>query len=1102
LAREILGTRTQIVNWHGRYTEWADALDELREVLGGSSSLDDPAVAVAGFGQRRAFSEILVPGPSGIALTGKSRDEALASISLAGLRAAAADPANVSARLWAHYVIDGMSMEHAVETLQQAGVEDLGNAEDPRTFKRTTWLAGLGTLDFYPAKRARDLQALLRHLEEALDRLLDTSLALPMPRALASKRVRPDAPFVGREVERRTLHAAWDAVEGGDHAVVLVYAGAGMGKSELVYEFASTVREVATIVASEPSRSYNQPHAQVDELLKQLLDLASSIDPALPQLSEAGRRAIRRRFPDWWPPGEDTPTATSDTPSPPAVLGDDKQALHEATAALVEVVAARRPLVVVVEDLHDAEDDSLLAILSLIEERKARVLIVLTLRATSGPRSERIADLVAGSAGRAGPFDIILLEELPKEDLVELVDAVYNGSDRAELATRLFARTHGQPLYATSLLQSALRQTAGAAAELLKKLGPPADLAAYIRLRRAELRELEQRALEAASVIGRSFDLDLLARVLGESHTEVVAVIDALDDCGFVAQADRAGRAQFRHPLLREAVYRGTKKSTRANLHRAAAHALGSGTTPEQVSSYERHCRKASALHMEMHPLAVEAALLVAQNSVNRLAYAHAARTCQNAIAFAHTPSERARLLAQLGDAVWRWGDLQQARDHLQRAAGEARKVPPPDGVEVLASIAATLSVVSYQSNGSDPDMLALYEGALNLLPAEEVFWRVRLRTALAREAPTLFATRDLPEITQTTIDQAEQSGDPATQAYGRLLRSEVLLDELDPRPRIGVAKELVAAAEAAEDPYLLTIGHAVGLQAGLESLDRPTVDRSLEAVQAVATRFRFKFAQWHADALTAGRALYQLPLDHAAAAIERARETGPLGYGEVDLLYLVQWGFLMRELGRISDTEDFVRDGATKLKLLAWKAALACGLCEVDSGSRADEAAPLLAEFEEKGLDRLRRDGTYPLTLSFLAQAYAYRRDQVNAGKLLPVITACLGRHPATVPSTYWGSMDYYKGLLHATCEDFDTALSCFDRALEHDERIGSPLWRCHTLVARSQARRARQGATDSGAAHDEAEARAIADRNGYLRALQELDREHPQLIEAPAPA
>jgi tetratricopeptide (TPR) repeat protein len=829
----------------------------------------------------------------------------------------------------------------------------------------------------------------------------------------------------------------------------------------------------------------------VADLVRQIILFGAG--PVAPgAIDDLGARALRRLLPDLLGPDEDE----AGTANPAGEL----MALYDAIGGLLRLASSQRPIVVVIEDLHAATSDSARAVAALVEQRIPGVMFVLTHRLHE-PGSSVIGEL-ADVARTTGSFRSLRLGELAEEDLIELADGLPLGLDALEIGSELYRRTGGHPLFATSILESIARAGAASSGEHLHRSHIPHDIVEHIARRLGRLTPDAQDALEAAAVIGDELELDLWARVLQRPLDDsLVELVVEVEDSGLVADvAGRSGWLRFSHELVRDAVYRRLTALRRARLHRSVVEALGS--SPELVAARAHHCYEAAGMYAELRPSSVDASIAAARDGIERMAYGDAVHHYRRALELVQTDARRALVGAGLGDALWREGDLVEARHQLERAAALAREL---GSVELLAEIVTTMSAVAYQSIASDARLRDLYEEVLALLPDGEVFWRVRLVTAVIRETAPGQISHELRSKVAPALDLAVNDADPATRAYAHLIRHDAQLGDLDSSRRARTAAQVIAAAEAARDPHLLCEGHGFALSAALEQADLEAAQDAIAGCERTAERFRSPYARWQAALHRAGLAIFQKPLAEARAAIDEAREIGAsLAYREVEHMHSVQMALLRRELGRVISVDDIGPRDAAMYELTVWTASVAVGLCETRGGRQPERAIPLLDDIVRHGLDRMTPARSHPLTLGYLAEAFAYLRDRHGAGLVLPFAQASVRRHPIVVRAAiYCGSMDHRLGLLHATLGQYDAAIACFDAAYAIEMRMESPLWTCHTLVAHAQTLRARDEAGDGEAAAQlETRARTIADRYGYIRARQQLDGTTPPQIAAPARA
>jgi DNA-binding SARP family transcriptional activator len=238
---------------------------------------------------------------------------------------------------------------------------------------------------------------------------------------------------------------------------------------------------------------------------------------------------------------------------------------HRAVAAHL---GAHAPLLVVLDDLHWADEETLALLASLVREPlPPRVLLLATYRTTDVP--PRLRDLL-GRVARAEPVRVYLTG-LPAPAIPELVRAVTGRDVDAGTAAVIHQRSGGNPFFVR---------------ELARLLGTgdlsdvPAGVRDVVRHRVATLPGPVQDVLRQASVLGMDVDQELLP---GD-------VLDALETAaqrGFLVEQG-PGRFRFAHGLVRDTVYEDVSRSRRARWHAAVAAALAE-RRPGEVAALAHH---------------------------------------------------------------------------------------------------------------------------------------------------------------------------------------------------------------------------------------------------------------------------------------------------------------------------------------------------------------------------------------------------------------------------------------------------------------------------------------------------------------------------------
>jgi tetratricopeptide (TPR) repeat protein len=370
------------------------------------------------------------------------------------------------------------------------------------------------------------------------------------------------AQVVGRVEERALVASRWRLARAGEGQAVLLVGEAGMGKSRVAEAALDEIgREGLRLRVQCSPHHTNSALFPLVELLRGKLARWRRDDDAGPPLQRLLRRldfnAPRdRSLLTHLVSGEDGATADRLSAS------QRKDLTLKLLTRMGLALARRRPVVVLVEDVHWADPTTLDLLQDLIEAvATTPMLVLMTSRPEGAPALLRSTNLTA-----------VRLARLSREESSQLVDRLTAGMDLpAEARALIQDRAEGVPLFLEELTRFVLsgEQAEAAAAAVPESLS---DLLAAQLDRLGATRAVAQ----SASVIGRVFSRRMLALSMGCPESDLAAPLDQLIAAGVLVR-DRTGADRtfaFRHILLRDAAYRSLLDPSRRGLHLKIARVL------------------------------------------------------------------------------------------------------------------------------------------------------------------------------------------------------------------------------------------------------------------------------------------------------------------------------------------------------------------------------------------------------------------------------------------------------------------------------------------------------------------------------------------------
>ncbi|MGH2985560.1 MAG: ATP-binding protein, partial [Solirubrobacterales bacterium] len=392
---------------------------------------------------------------------------------------------------------------------------------------------------------------------------------------------------------------------------------------------------------------------------------------------------------------------------PARIAGEERYRIHRATRELLRVIAAIKPLVLVLDDAHWSDQASLELLHHLVRRPPSGpVLVAIAYRTGTMPDAWQA---IADAAAREDDLIRIEVGPLPRDDAEELLAGRID--DRA-LRDRVFDAAGGNPFFMRQVA-AAPQVVAETNTSLRGREGVPDAVVSAIREELALLAEPERKALRAAAVAGDPFDPALAAAAAGRDERELLPSLDELSRKGLIRPGDSPREFQFRHPLVWRGVDEDAPFGWRLEAHRRLAeHMARTGASA-----------MARAPHVEAaaKPGEVAAVAVLREAAETSLAQAPASAAHWFDAALRLLPEspeaaqERIGLLVAMATALGSTGRLEECRDRLREAfalippEAEAEHVKAVIGCATMENLLrnhaeATRMLVRELESLSDPD--------------------------------------------------------------------------------------------------------------------------------------------------------------------------------------------------------------------------------------------------------------------------------------------------------------------------------------------------------------------------------------------------------------
>jgi class 3 adenylate cyclase len=905
---------------------------------------------------------------------------------------------------------------------------------------------------------------------------------IPLPGRLA---VRPGVGVVGRTTELEVIADAFRRASTGEGRHVLLVSGeAGLGKTALVAEAARAAFEDGACVLfghceenlATPYQLFSEAldhyvtHAPEDQLLAHIETHGSELTPLV--------SALRNRIPDL------PPSKANDSDS-------ERFLLFAAVVGLLATVSEHQPIVLVLEDLQWADSGSLLLLRHLnAAEQDMRVLILCTYRDNELAHSDALRETLGALRRHDGVsrIDLAGLDDIGVVSFLEATAGEVLDDVGMGLARAVYRETDGNPFFVGEVLRhlseigAISRHASGRwmAEESLEHITLPDSVREVIGGRVVRLGKDAERALSMASVIGRDFDLDLLARSTKTSEDELLDILDAAASVDLVRELPDTGRYNFAHALVQHTLYEDLGFNRRARAHRQVAEALEDlcGDRPgARLGELARHWMNAT------QPIDLVKAISYSRQAgdaaLSALAPADALRYYAQALDLCAQADDSDPVLALdlsigLGSAQRQIGDP-KFRETLLETAHRAAEFG--DTQRLVTS--ALVNDRGFRVLGStDGDKIEVLEMALARLPGDHPD-RALLLAILCEELPGECPLERRRALSDEALAIAEASGDHATIVRVLIrvslpLRVPSLLHQ-----SLSRSADALARAERVGDPVLLFEAAAVRSVTAVQAGEIVEVDRSIEIARSMASRLSQPTISWIHVVERATRSLIAGDIERAEELASEALKIGTeSGQPDATLLFGAQYFGVSWQRGTLADLvpliEQTIAENPGFETLLAGLA-----LAHVE-GDHSNDASQFLVNVAYSEPD-VPSTGAWLTNRTLYAEVAIERRDAVTAERQFERLAPWASQFSAGALSAE-GPVSHYLGGLATVLNRYDEAEAYFVQSATMCDKVGGKFFAARTDLSWGRMLAERRVLRDAEKArHLLTKAHTVAVANGY---------------------
>ena len=825
-----------------------------------------------------------------------------------------------------------------------------------------------------------------------------------------------DVPFVGRSAALERVEAALEQARKGWGRIVVAAGEPGIGKTHLA--------EVSTERAAGLGMAWAWGQCRPRAICPPFWPFIQVLRGCRRRASGPAREALDHSLELLTPDGE-PPPGWGDATLSLRLFDDVMRTLH--------VLSDELPWLLVLDDLQWADAASLHLLAYVAPEiGRMRLMVLGTARDTEPSAGEDDLGPILGHRN----CETVALNRLSEGDVAEYT-ALRLGDGQGEVSRAVFAKSEGNPFFMVELL----RPFGRSAPPSTDDLALPGQALDIVRQRVRVLPSEAATLLSAAAVVGRDFDLALLAQVAERDPVQVLDLLHKARETKIVLES-RAGvdHFVFGHELIRSVLLDDLPATQAARLHLRVAEALerrypvGAGSPRHELVHH-----LLSALPLGDVKKAVEYAQRSAREAARVNAHADAGELLRRALAaldLAQGAHPRLRCEMLVGLAVCeRFSVDSRFSERLAEAVAIAREHGfgdvLADTTRLLAFAPGFLAV---------PGAQGVLEAALRTLPPDEKPLRAEVLARLAWTAPHCFDARQAASLVERAEALAIETGNTAVLEI--VLWAKLYFASGPDSP------ELAKSISDQVDQLYGELGHRnlaswpvnsafTNTVVCLQRADMEGVVRHTAALGTIARQFKRPELEWHHRRASAVQRMNRGEFAEAEVALRDLRDWAERArlFGRHSM-YAVDWGVLLRETGDIAslasyeqtmmpDESDCPFRRARKIRFLA-------ELGDVEAARR------ILRELPSEALSRLPHDRDYLGTLVHLAVASLATNDLNHVEALYTLLSPYPNFYAADLSFHCDGSVAHFLGLLAGALGLARESVEHFEQALNANERAG----------------------------------------------------------------